>query len=265
MTISSIGLIQGRLLPKHIDQLQVFPEKTWKKEINILGEIGFDYIELLWDKKKSIKQIWEIQDKILSHSKIQAHSICLDSITFLNSSNSIINEIDDVISTFGKKTPSILVIPLLGKAGINSFDKLKDFIINVNKHHVMKSIKEYKIKLAIEIDMPSTEVLDAIKCDKSGLIGVCIDSGNLWNYSDSPTKEILTLSDKIIHVHIKDKDSLGNNVMLGKGLVKFNDFFKALIEIGYSDNMILETKYYKDPIVEAKNNLQYVLGILSKL
>lgn len=265
MTLSSIGLIQGRLFPKYIDQLQVFPDKTWKKEINILREIGFDYIELLWDKKKSIKQIWEIQDQILLHSKIQAHSICLDSITFKNTSNSIINEIDDVIRTFGKKTPSILVIPLLSKAGINSFGKLKDFIANVNMHNVMKSIKEYNIKLAIEIDMPSSHVLDALNFDKSGLIGVCIDSGNLWNYSESPTKDILTLSEKVIHVHIKDKDSIGNNVMLGKGLVKFNEFFKALIEIGYSKNMTLETKYFKDPIVEAKNNLQYILAILSKL
>ena len=56
MTLSSIGLIQGRLFPKYIDQLQVFPDKTWKKEINILREIGFDYIELLWDKKKVLSK-----------------------------------------------------------------------------------------------------------------------------------------------------------------------------------------------------------------
>ena len=70
MTLSSIGLIQGRLFPKYIDQLQVFPDKTWKKEINILREIGFDYIELLWDKKKGCPQrVWIGCTSIQSNSK----------------------------------------------------------------------------------------------------------------------------------------------------------------------------------------------------
>lgn len=256
--------MQGRVLPKFIDQLQIFPINTWKEEIDIINNIGFDHIELLWDKKRDIKNADGIFD-YLSSSKLSAQSICLDSICSKNSLNDIINEILDVINTFGDNTPSILVIPLLGQARINTYDKLKNFILKLNKHQVMKMIKEYKIKLALEIDMPSMEVIDALKYSETELVGICIDSGNLWHYSDNPVEEINTFSKKIIHVHIKDKDSEGNNVILGKGIVNFDLLFNALNNTNYNHIITLETKYFKNPLIEAKINLKYILATLQKL
>lgn len=264
MNISSIGIMQGRVIPKFIDQLQVFPNNTWNEEIDTIKDIGFDHIELLWDKKKGIKNADGILD-YLSSAKLPTHSICLDSICSKSSLNDIINEILDVINTFGINTPSILVIPLLGQARINSYDKLRNFIIKLNRHQVMKMIKKYKIKLALEIDMPAIEALDALKYNESESIGICVDSGNLWHYSDKPIEEILTFSKKIIHVHIKDKDSEGNNVILGTGIVNFDLFFKALNNINYNHIITLETKYFKNPLIEATINFKYILATLQKL
>ena len=110
--------------------------------------------------------------------------------------------------------------------------------------------------------MPAIEIIKSLKPVNSGLIGVCLDSGNLWHYSDNPINDIRTVSDKIIHLHIKDRDKEGENVLLGKGLVDFNLFFKVLEDIGYSNSMTLETKYFKNPPNEARKNLQYILQIM---
>ena len=97
------------------------------------------------------------------------------------------------------------------------------------------------------------------------MIGICLDSGNLWHYSDSPIDDIHIISDRIIHVHIKDRDKNGENVILGKGLVDFNALSIALESINYSNLLTLETKYFEDPSSEDKKNLRYISRMIRYL
>ena len=262
MNISSIGIMQGRILPKYIDQLQVFPIDTWYKELGVAKDIGFQHIELLWDNKQDIKNAKGLAGFTSESSQLHALSICVDSICSCTSLENVLNEILDVINTFKEGIPAILVIPLLGEATINTADRLKEFVDKLNMHQVMKLIKEYNVKLALELDMPAIEVIKGLKLANPDLIGICLDSGNLWYYSDSPIDDIYILADKIIHVHIKDRDKEGANVLLGNGLVDFYSFSKALESIEYSDIVTLETKYFKDPENEAKKNLRYISEIV---
>jgi len=262
MSISSIGIMQGRILPKYIDQLQIFPTDTWREEFVVAKDLGFQHIELLWDNKKNIKSAKGLVESLSAPSQLHALSMCLDSICSCTLLEDIFNEILDVIDTFRENTPAILVIPLLGEATINTADGLKEFVDKLNMHQVVNLIKKYNVRLALELDMPAIEIIKSLKPVNSGLIGVCLDSGNLWHYSDSPIDDIYTLSDRIIHVHIKDRDKKGDNVLLGDGLVDFYAFSKALKKIEYSDMATLETKYFKDPLSEAKKNLKYILGVI---
>jgi L-ribulose-5-phosphate 3-epimerase len=262
MSISSIGIMQGRILPRHIDQLQIFPSNTWHEEFSIAENIGFQHIELLWDSKKDIKNAKRLIHSATEFTQLHVPSMCVDSICSCESLRGILNEILDVINTFKENTPSVLVIPLLDRATVNTVCKLKEFINEANVHKIWNLLQKYDIKLALELDMPVAGVVEAIKCIDSNLIGICLDSGNLWHYSDSPINDIRALSDKIIHVHIKDRDKEGENVLLGKGLVDFNLFFKVLEDIGYSNAMTLETKYFKNPPNEARKNLQYILKMM---
>ena len=262
MSISSIGIMQGRVLPKYIDQLQVFPIDTWREELDVAKDIGFQHIELLWDNKQDIKNAKGLVESISETSQLHALSMCVDSICSCTSLENVLNEVLDVVNTFRDNTPAILVIPLLGKATINTADRLKEFVDKLNVHQVMNLIKEYNVKLALELDMPAIETIEALKLANPELIGICLDSGNLWHYSGSPIDDIHTLSDRIIHVHIKDRDVEGGNVLLGDGLVDFYALSKALKSIAYSGVMTLETKYFKDPPNEAKKNLRYISEIV---
>lgn len=262
MSISSLGIMQGRILPKYIDQLQMFPIDTWRKELDIAKDIGFQHIELLWDNNHDIKSAEGLAETISSPSQLRALSMCVDSICSFTLLEDILKEIEDVLNTFKENTPNILVIPLLGKATINTLDRLKELFDILNVHQIMNMIKEYNVKLALELDMPVIEIVEALKHTNSDLIGICLDSGNLWHYSDSPIDDIHILSEKIIHVHIKDRDKLGNNVLLGNGLVDFYALSNALNDIKYSNIATLETKYFEDPLSEAKINLKYISRVI---
>lgn len=265
MSISSIGIMQGRVLPKYIDQLQVFPIDTWREEFGVAKDIGFQHIELLWDNEHDIKKAKGLIEFISASSQLNALSMCVDSICSCTLLEDILNEIIDVINTFKENTPTVLVIPLLGKATINTSNRLKEFVDKFNTHRVMNLIKKYNVKLALELDMPAIEIVEALKLANPDLIGICLDSGNLWYYSDNPIDDIHILSNKIMHVHIKDRDEKGDNVLLGNGLVDFNALYNVLEDIKYSNIITLETKYFEDPSSEAKKNFKYISRVLQQI
>jgi len=262
MKISSIGIMQGRILPKFVDRLQVFPIDTWEEELVATENIGFQHIELLWDSKQDIKKAKGLMNNVSELPQLHAPSMCIDSICNYTSAKDILNEILDVLDTFKQDTPGILVVPLLGKATINTIFKLKELIDKIGAHKIWNLLQKYNVKLALELDMPSSEIIKAIEFSNPNLIGICLDSGNLWHYSNNPIEDMQILSNRIIHVHIKDRDKTGENVLLGDGLVDFHKFSKVLKDIGYSDLITLETKYFKSPSSEAKKNLEYISEII---
>ena len=78
-------------------------------------------------------------------------------------------------------------------------------------------------------------------------------------------KEISSLKNKIIHVHLKDKDSKGNNVVLGNGIVNFKDVFFALKKINYKRNFCFETNRGADPIKTMLKNIKFIKKLVALL
>ena len=68
----------------------------------------------------------------------------------------------------------------------------------------------------------------------------------------------MDLGDVISHVHIKDKDLNGDNVVLGTGLVDFYSIMEALNQINYTNPLIFETHRGKDPIQTAMHNQNFI-------
>ena len=264
MNSYSVGIMQGRLLPEDLDVLQIFPKKKWFEEIDTAKNLGFNHIELLWDSKKEIKNAINIKKSFCSLPEPFSKSICVHSICECISIDEVLGEVLDVLNFFEEKIPKVIIIPLLGNIKFKSEYQLREFIFKFYQHNLLNLIKLYKVKIALEINLSANQILHALKFDPLNIFGICIDSGNLWQYSESPIQEIQMLSNKILHVHIKDKDKNGNNVLLGEGLVNFFELFNALKKINYIDILTLETKYFNNPVLEAKKNLLYILNIIAK-
>jgi len=87
------------------------------------------------------------------------------------------------------------------------------------------------------------------------------DTGNRAYFGYDPA-EILELGGLIRHVHIKDKEPGGKNVMLGTGKVDFKSVFANLDAVGYDGPLILETCRGEEDVQAGRDNLAFVKALL---
>ena len=72
-------------------------------------------------------------------------------------------------------------------------------------------------------------------------------------------QEIIKLKKHIIHVHLKDKNFNGDNVILGTGSVNFDAIFMALKRIKFKGKFVFETNRGNNPRKTMLNNKNYIL------
>ena len=268
--------MQGRVLPERLDRLQVFPISGWEDELIKIKEIGFDCVELLFDKELILETLLADVDNVKSlgikhnnkNNGLIAQSMCLDYLSLISLLNPeteglFYDKTIKLIETISNTTINTLVIPFFDANSITSESDL---------HFVLEWIKERKLDeiasksniiLTLELSLPAFQIRSAFIKYSFNNIAICYDVGNARAAGYSPEEEIIILDDLIAHVHIKDRKINGPNVMLGEGDVDYATCFKSLREIGYDGQLILETAYETAPVTEAKNNLQFIQNIIA--
>lgn len=265
-----IGLIQGRLTFSG-GKIQCFPNIGWEKEFYTAKDVGLDYIELITDAEyNSMNPLWSGEiSSLLKTSEISGtriYSVTVDHImsTPLTSKDPSIRkkslyDLKNILTNAMKAGVSIAVLPLLEGGS------LKEELVEDGRNILMEIsdfVKKAPLKIAVESDLDLKEQLRLI--DGFPNVGICYDTGNRTYFGFEPKEELSILRKGIIHVHIKDKDRSGNNVMLGTGEVNFYSFFKTLEEIGYNGNYTLETSRGEEEISAAIKNLNFVNNFLKK-
>ena len=66
------------------------------------------------------------------------------------------------------------------------------------------------------------------------------------------------MSQYLNHVHLKDKNDQGQNVLLGTGNVNFKSLLFTLKQINYEGSLTFETSRLDIPLNTAKNNLEFI-------
>jgi len=151
----------------------------------------------------------------------------------------------------------LIVIPLLEKSDLNEEnDEL--FVDLLNKLAI--EYENDSILFAIESVADSKHLYELSKKFISDSIGFVFDTGNRAVFTESLYDEILLLSDKIFHIHLKDKNRFDENVILGNGLVNFDEVFAALDKINYKGNFVFESNKFPDP----KRNMQENIALIKK-
>lgn len=273
--MNKIGIMQGRVLPERLDQLQIFPVSNWKNELIEIKGIGFNYIELLFDKELILETILEDVEDVKSlginpnnqNNGLAVQSICVDYlsvVSVLNVKTEFIfyTKIIKLMESIRNTTINILVIPFFD---VNFIASERDlcFVLDWIKEKKLDEIAfKMNIVLALESTLSAFQIKSAFANHAFNNIAICYDLGNARAVGYSPEEEIISLNDLIAHVHIKDRKVNGPNVMLGKGDVDFIACFKSLKKIGYDGQLILETVYEVLPAVEAKKNLQFIQNII---
>ena len=260
------GIIQGRLIkPPSKDILQYFPP-NWIDEINITKDLKFGFIEFF--KERNINQFcpfftrkgFEIVSDVLNLKKFQSYSFCDDFFIKKNflKYKFLKNYFKNISSQLSIINIKLYILPLENKSSLNK----NNYKLYLKKIDQISSILEKKnIFLALETTLETKFVNFLFNKSKSKNLYLVYDTGNRAKKGINQLEEIMNLKNKIIHIHLKDKDLRGNNVIIGNGIVNFKDIFLALKKINYKKNFTFETNRGNDPIQTMLKNIQFIKKI----
>lgn len=136
-----------------------------------------------------------------------------------------------------------------------------------------KKVKEYDIKIAIHNHGPEDklypgpkDVYDRInKMDKR--MGLCLDIGHAVRAGADLAKVVAAYADRLFDLHIKDVNAAkadGKAIELGRGVIDFPAFVKALRAINYKGKCSIEyEKDMKDALPGMAESAGYFRGVMS--
>lgn len=260
----NVGILQGRVLPKDREILQVFPEQ-WKEEFSRIKEIGFGIVELLDDKENCLRDILSKGENIFARiveSGLVARSVCADQLCMysLLEDEPLFSQKLEALITMLRKKDFIFVIPFFNENMLETRKALAQALHKLSRYDEILGRED--MRFALEIDLPSSMIEQEFKKVSLKHIGVCYDLGNNIEHGADLKKDIKLLGNRINHVHIKDKVE-NKNVRIRKDLENIKGAFRALQEIGYPGMMILETCITPEPVHEAETNLATVQEYLA--
>ncbi len=152
-------------------------------------------------------------------------------------------------------------------------------IIGVPNHdlldYVEGKVKEYDIKLAIHNHGPGDKLYPSAESvyerlkNRDKRMGLCIDIGHTKRIHRDPEQDLTDFFDRVFDMHIKDvtkADSDGQTCIIGRGVIDFSSFLKAVIKLGYKGTLALEYEAEKeDPLPGMMESFGYIKGILATM
>ena len=273
---TQIGIMQGRLTRPEGRGIQFFPFDNWENEFVRGKEVGIREIEFIFDYEDYEKNpLWNAVERIeniINQTGIQVNAVCFDYFMrrpFYKYSgeekNKVLEEnksiLEIVLKNMKKLGIGLIEIPLVDNSSLKTEKEaleFRDFLLSVVRE------TEGEMKFGLETDLPPYEFKQYIDSFENDRVGANYDSGNSSGLGYDPYEEITVLGKRIFNVHVKDRVYKGTTVKLGTGSAEFDKFFKALNEIGYSGNFILQAARSEEGKEEEniKNQIIFLKGYM---
>ena len=252
---NKVGVMQGRLLPKHKGRFQAHPVGYWQNEFPLAAELGLDCIEFLFDYQDfeanpiwSDKGIREIQ-QITRRTDVEVLSICADFFMECPLHSSKQEEADFASSIMIRLLEqsnalgiSDLIIPCVDQSSINHRKKLEFFQRKIEE--LIPTALKHGVRLCLETDLPANSFANLLKVLDSSSVSVNYDTGNSFSLGYDFKEELAAYGKSITDLHIKDRTYGGGSVPLSEGGMDFEEFFSCFSKINFEGIMILQA--YRD-------------------
>ncbi len=257
--------MQGRLTKVKKGILQ-FQPSNWKIEFDRIKKVKLDYIELFTSKFNDKSPIWNFNKLILKkkikETNLKKIILCenyvFDSDLLSKKYLLYIKKLIDRLAYFDNST---IIIPIEKKY----FKKINRKILLNRVSQLISLTKNRGVDISFEIDISPTILLKFRKNIKNKDFKITFDTGNIFliNKKNKSLVNYFKKTKKIInHIHIKDRDVKGNNVVLGQGKINFNNLFKEIKKIKYDKTFTFETHRGKNFLSTAVNNLNFVTKMI---
>lgn len=271
--MNSIGVMQGRLLPKYKGRYQAHPIGYWKEEFKVAQNIGLDSIEFILDyndadinpllNESGIKEIQAVSDE----TGVVVKTICADyfmeapihsmSKEVVESSQKMMYRLIHCADQLGITD---IVVPCVDQSSLDG-KKAKDNFVE-NMALLVKAAEEKTINLSLETDLAPKIFANLLERMNSDRVTVNYDIGNSAALGYDPIEELQAYGNKITDIHIKDRELGGGSVVLGNGSANFELFFKEILKFNYKGPFIMQA-YRDDEGVEIfKQQLDWIKSYL---
>lgn len=273
--MNSIGIMQGRLLPKYEGRYQAHPLGYWKEEFKIAEQLNLQFIEFIFDRNDykinplfSNSGINEIL-KVCNETGVGVRSVCADYLMedpFHSLNPDKVSKSQDVISTLLKNLALLevkeLVIPCVDHSKLETEDDFKRFKLNIIP--IIELAERYGINISLETDLNPLKFGQLLDFLSYSNITVNYDTGNSASLGYDPLEEFAIYGNKISDIHIKDRKLGSGSVLLGTGDVKFDRFFEALKTINYTAPFIMQVYRDDDGVSVFKSQLEVFKTLINK-
>jgi L-ribulose-5-phosphate 3-epimerase len=266
---NKIGVMQGRLLPKHQGRYQAHPVGEWQKEFEIAQEIGLECIEIILDFNEAeanpllkIGGIEEIKT-VVNKTGVIVQTVCADyfmeaplhseQIKVSKQSHNIMMRLLNSASELGVTD---VVVPCVDQSSLNGQDAADRFVCQLLP--LVKIAEENNINLSLETDLAPKPFVELINRFNSDRVTVNYDIGNSAALGFDPIEELNTYGERITDIHIKDRVLAGGSVLLGQGNAKFDLFFDKLKEFDYKGPFIMQAYRDEEGVEIFKQQLNWI-------
>ena len=267
--INSLGVMQGRLLPKYNGHYQAHPVGYWKDEFSVAAGLGLDCIEFILNYNdhesnplittKGREGIQTISD----NTGVRVISVCADYFmesplhaddeqTAEQSTEILIGLLNATIELDIKD----IVIPCVEQSSIQDEylrDRLTEVLLSI-----IHEAEQCKVNLSLETDLNPSQFEKLLTNLDSPRITVNYDIGNSsalgYDYKD----ELNAYGARISNVHIKDRVLGSSSVILGSGNADIPGFFEALSQYNYQGPFIMQAYRDDEGISVFKEQLEWL-------
>ncbi len=248
----NIGFIQGRLSPMIDGKIQAFPWDHWENEFNIASKIKLKLMEWTLDQEKL-----QLNPLMTSSGQKRIKSLCrksnvkIPSLTgdcFMqypffkykdNKKSALISDLKKIVEACSALNIELIVFPLVDNSSIEDNEQQTKIIKEFKK--LERHLERNMVKIVFESDFEPVKLKNFIDNFSQNCFGINYDIGNSASLGFDYQKELHYYGNRILNVHVKDRILGGGTVPLGSGNADIPAVIKALNEINYRGNYILQT------------------------
>ena len=272
----SIGVMQGRLLPKYKGRYQAHPVDIWPNEFEIARRLNLSLIEFILDYDEVERNPLRTSQgrKVISQtsyaSGIGVKTVCADYFMEAplhsmdrNVQVASVGILEDLILHCPSLGITDIVIPCVDHSTLPDKQSRARFISALQESEIVH--ENVHVRLAIESDLGPQEfgeLLDRISLPN---IAVNYDIGNSASLGYDFEEEFEVYGHLISDVHIKDRLLGEGSVELGSGNAKIEEVLLNLEENDYPGVYIMQAFRDDEGLAVFKKQLNFVRNIFSQI
>jgi len=249
---SRIGFMQGRLSPQIGGKIQAFPWPCWQQEFPAARDLGLEMMEWTLDQEDLyLNPLLTSTGQQEIRSLCFAHRLSIPSLTgdcFMQApfwkatgQGKADLEADFVAITraCSEVGISMIVVPLVDNGRLENDQQEQTLFAFMHDHAEL--FRELHLHIIFESDLAPEPLAIFIRQLPDDVFGINYDIGNSAALGFKPEEEFAAYGNRIVNVHIKDRNLGGSSVPLGAGNANFPHIFNLLNKLSYGGNLILQT------------------------